>query len=83
MGDSALQFIRNRDLFGPTVNTPYKDRDNAERTAIVLYINGCLRTKCDSLHYDGDLKDVLSVVEKAIRSKIEDVIDEAKLEMYK
>lgn len=76
-------FITNRDFWGTTSDTPYKDRDEDDRRSIVSNLNYNLRAKCDNLHYDGDLSEELTVIEEAIRSKVQEVIDNAKLEMYR
>lgn len=83
MWAKCAEFIENRDFFGTTSDTPYKDRDSSDRSSIVSSLNSNLRTKCNSLHYDGDLSDELSVIEEAIRLKIQDIVDDAKLEMYR
>ena len=83
MWAKCAEFIENRDFFGTTSDTPYKDRDSSDRSSIVSNLNSNLRTKCNSLHYDGDLSDELSVIEEAIRLKIQDIVDDAKLEMYR
>lgn len=83
MWEKCYEFINDRDVFGTTANTPYRDRDYEDRSSIVSNLNSNLRLKCNSFHYDGDLTDELSVIEEAIRSKIQDIIDNAKLEMYK
>lgn len=77
------EFINKRDVFGTRPNTPYKDRNSSDRSSIVSNLNSNLRSKCSNLHYDGDLEDELSVIEEAIRSKIQDIVDNAKLEMYR
>ena len=83
MWAKCAEFIENRDFFGTTSDTPYKDRDSSDRSSIVSNLNSNLRTKCNSLHYDDDLSDELSVIEEAIRLKIQDIVDDAKLEMYR
>lgn len=83
MWTKCAEFIENRDFWGTTSNTPYKDRDSSDRSSIVSNLNSNLRTKCNSLHYDDDLSDELSVIEEAIRLKIQDIVDDAKLEMYR
>lgn len=83
MWEKCYEYINKRDFFGTTDDTPYKDRDYSDRSSIVANLNSNLREKCNRLHYDGDLSEELSVIEEAIRSKIQDIIDNAKLEMYK
>ena len=83
MWAKCYAFIEDRDFWGPTTDTPYKDRDINDRKSIVSNLDLNLRTKCDNLHYDGDLYEELGVIEEAIRSKIQEVIDNAKLEMYR
>jgi len=83
MWAKCAEFIENRDFWGTTSDTPYKDRDLSDRSSIVSNLDSNLRTKCNSFHYDGDLTDELSVIEEAIRSKIQDIVDDAKLEMYR
>lgn len=83
MWAKCAEFIENRDFWGTTSDTPYKDRDSSDRSSIVSNLNSNLRTKCNSLHYDDDLSDELSVIEEAIRLKIQDIVDDAKLEMYR
>lgn len=83
MWKRCFEFINDRDIFGATSNTPYRDRDYSDRSSIVNNLDSNLRTKCNNLHYDGDLSDELKVIEEAIRSKIQDIIDNAKLEMYR
>lgn len=83
MWAKCYDFITNRDFWGTTSDTPYKDRDEDDRRSIVSNLNYNLRAKCDSLHYDGDLSEELTVIEEAIRSKVQEVIDNAKLEMYR
>ena len=83
MWEKCYKYINERDFFGTTDDTPYKDRDYSDRSSIVSNLNSNLREKCNRLHYDGDLSEELSVIEEAIRSKIQDIIDNAKLEMYK
>ncbi|MCM1219961.1 MAG: hypothetical protein NC548_36275 [Lachnospiraceae bacterium] len=83
MWAKLAEFINNRDFWGTTSDTPYKDRDSSDRSSIVSNLNSNLRSKCNALHYDGDLEDELSVIEAAIRSKIQDIVDNAKLEMYR
>lgn len=83
MWAKCAEFIENRDFWGTTSDTPYKDRDSSDRSSIVSNLNSDLRTKCNSLHYDDDLSDELSVIEEAIRLKIQDIVDDAKLEMYR
>lgn len=83
MWAKCYDFIKHRDFFGTTSDTPYKDRDKVDRTSIVSNLDYNLRAKCDNLHYDGDLSEELAVIEEAIRSKVQEVIDNAKLEMYR
>lgn len=83
MWAKCYDFITNRDFWGTTSDTPYKDRDEDDRRSIVSNLNYNLRAKCDNLHYDGDLSEELTVIEEAIRSKVQEVIDNAKLEMYR
>lgn len=83
MWAKCYDFITHRDFWGTTSDTPYKDRDRDDRRSIVSNLDSNLRTKCDNLHYDGDLSEELAVIEEAIRRKIKEVIDNAKLEMYR
>ena len=83
MWAKCYDFITNRDFWGTTSDTPYKDRDEDDRRSIVSNLNYNLRAKCDNLHYDGDLSEELTIIEEAIRSKVQEVIDNAKLEMYR
>lgn len=83
MWSKCSEFINQRDFWGTTSDTPYKDRDYDDRSSIVSNLNSNLRTKCDSLHYDGDLSEELTVIEESIRTKVQEIIDNAKLEMYK
>lgn len=83
MWAKCAEFIENRDFWGTTSDTPYKDRDYLDRSSIVTNLDSNLRTKCDSLHYDGDLSDELLVIEEAIRSRVKEIVDNAKLEMYR
>ena len=83
MWAKCYDFIKHRDFFGTTSDTPYKDRDKVDRTSIVSNLDYNLRAKCDNLHYDGDLSEELAVIEEAIRSKVQEIIDNAKLEMYR
>ncbi len=83
MWSKCFEYINERDFFGATEKTPYRDRDSDDRCSIVTNLNSNLRVKCNSLHYDEDLSEELSVIEIAIREKIQDVIDSAKLQMYK
>lgn len=83
MWKKVFEYIENRDFFGTTSNTPYRDRDYSDRNSIVTNLNSNLRKKCDALHYDGDLESEQSAIAESIRSKIQEIIDNAKLEMYK
>lgn len=83
MWTKCAEYINKRDFFGTTSDTPYKDRNSSDRSGIVANLNSNLRMKCNNFHYDGDLTDELSVIEGAIRSKIQDIVDNAKLEMYR
>lgn len=83
MWSKCSEFINKRDFFGTTSDTPYKDRDYDDRSSIVSNLDSNLRTKCNSLHYDGDLSEELTVIEESIRTKVQEIIDNAKLEMYK
>ena len=83
MWNSCMNYINSEHFFGTTSNTPYKDRDYSARSSLVNYLNSNLRTKCNALHFDGDLSEELSTIESAIRIKIQDIIDNAKLEMYR
>lgn len=83
MWNKCIEYINKRDFFGPTKNTPYRDRDYDDRRSIVSYLNSNFRTKCNKLHYDDDLSEELAVIEESIRTKVQEIIDNAKLEMYK
>ena len=80
---TALDFINNRDFWGVTDNTPYKDRYQTDREEIMNKINSELRTRINDLHYPDSLEDEINIIADAIRKKVQDIIDEAKLEMYK
>lgn len=80
---TAIVFINKRDFWGVTKNTPYKDRDKRDREEIMNKINSELRARINDLHYPDSLEDEINIIADAIRKKVQDIIDEAKLEMYK
>lgn len=79
MWSTCKEFIKQRDIFGTTIDTPSKDRDYKDRSSIVSNLDSKLRIKCDKLHYDGDLSEVLTVIEESIRKKVREIVDNASM----
>ena len=78
-----LWFIEQRDFFGTTGDTPYKDRDYSDRDSIVTYINPKIRQICSNLHYKESLDSTINTIARVIRREIQKIVNSAKLEMYK
>lgn len=80
---TMMGFIEKRDFFGATGKTPYKDRDYSDRDSIVSHLNTKIREICSILKYGGSLNGEINVIASAIRREIQNIVDNAKLEMYK
>lgn len=77
-------YITERDFFPYDPNTsPFRERDYSDRSGIVSHINGILRKYFDDLNYDEDLSQELSSISSQIKEKVQDFIDEAKLQQYR
>lgn len=80
---TMMGFIERRDLFGTTNNTPYKDRDYSDRDSIVTHLNTQIHDRCTKFSYDGSLNSEVNVIANVIRKEIQNIVNNAKLEMYK
>lgn len=73
--EEFIKYIEQRDFFGATQRTPYKDRTIRERMQIVLWLNNSYKRKYNTFQYLGTLETEKEDIGKVIREKIKDMID--------
>ena len=82
--EEIKQYISKRDWFSFDPNTsPFRERDYSDRSGIVSHVNGVLRNYFNDLNYEDDLTPELNEIALQIREKVQDFVDEAKLQQYR
>lgn len=78
------KYISKRDFFSFDSNTsPFRERDYTDRSGIVTHVNGVLRNYFNDLNYEDDLTPELNEIALQIKDKVQDFVDEAKLQQYR
>lgn len=82
--DNLKEFINNRDFWGWDDNTsPYKDRDSDDRKSIEKSLNQNFRLYFDNLDYMSPIDEEVRDISSIVRDKVQDFVDNAKLQQYR
>ncbi len=82
--EEIKEYISERDFwsFDPSTS-PFRERDYTDRSGIVTHVNGVLRNYFNDLNYEDDLSPELTEIAKQIKEKVQNFVDEAKLQQYR
>lgn len=82
--DGVKKFISQRDFWVWDDNTsPFKDRNKSDRESIRNDMNKNLRSYFNDLEYISPLDDEVNKIANTVREKLQDYIDNAKLQQYR
>lgn len=82
--DGVKNFINNRDFWGWDDNTsPFRDRNKSDRDSICNDMNKNLRSYFNDLEYISPLDDEVNKIANTVREKLQNYIDNAKLQQYR
>lgn len=82
--EEIKKYISDRDFWPFDPNTsPFRERDYSDRSGIVAHVNGVLRTYFNNLNYEDDLSSELNEIANQIKEKVQNFVDEAKLQQYR
>lgn len=82
--DGVKKFINNRDFWGWDDNTsPFKNRNKSDMESIRNDMNKNLRSYFNDLEYISPLDDEVNKIANTVREKLQDYIDNAKLQQYR
>lgn len=82
--EEIKNYISKRDFWPFDSNTsPFRERDYTDRSGIVNHVNGILRNYFNDLNYEDDLSPELNEIADQINEKVQNFVDEAKLQQYR
>lgn len=82
--NGVKEFINKRDFWGWDDNTsPFKERNESDRKSICNDINNNLRSYFNDLNYISPLDNEVNKIAETVREKLQDFIDNAKLQQYR
>lgn len=82
--DGVKYFISNRDFWGwDDTTSPFKNRRDNDRESICNDMNKNLRSYFNDLNYISPLDDEVSKIANTVREKLQNYIDNAKLQQYR
>ena len=82
--EEIKNYISKRDFWPFDPNTsPFRERDYTDRSGIVSHVNGVLRNYYNDLKYEDDLSPELNEIADQINKKVQNFVDEAKLQQYR
>lgn len=82
--DGVKYFISNRDFWGwDDTTSPFKNRGDNDRESIRNDMNKNLRSYFNDLNYISPLDDEVSKIANTVREKLQNYIDNAKLQQYR
>lgn len=84
MWQQLKEFIDKRDFWGWDDDTsPFKDRNSDDRKSIEKNLNKNFRSFFNDLNYISPLDDEILEIRSSVMKKVQDFVDNAKLQQYK
>lgn len=84
MWQQLKEFIDKRDFWGWDDDTsPFKDRNSDDRKSIEKNLNKNFRSFFNELNYISPLDDEILEIKSSVMNKVQDFVDNAKLQQYK
>lgn len=81
---NVINYINNRDFWGWDDNSsPFKERNYNDRSGISNHLNNKLRSYFNDLNYESSLDEEVAGIAENVREKVQDFIDDAKLQQYR
>ena len=84
MWNKLKDFINDRDFWPFDPNTsPYRERDKEDRKSIERNLDGNFRAFFNDLNYISPLDDEIAEISHSVRNKVQEFVDNAKLQQYR